>query len=85
MKNVSKLLFLFVLLVVSNYASAQSSEKLKTEQDRLAKKISNTKSLLDKVKTNTEASLNELKIIDKQIQFREDLVRNFDNQIRGAE
>jgi septal ring factor EnvC (AmiA/AmiB activator) len=85
MKNVSKLLFLFFLLVVSNYAVAQSSEKLKTEQDRLAKKISNTKSLLDKVKTNTEASLNELKIIDKQIQFREDLVRNFDNQIRGAE
>jgi septal ring factor EnvC (AmiA/AmiB activator) len=85
MKNVSKLLFLFFLLVVSNYAGAQSSEKLKTEQDRLAKKISNTKSLLDKVKTNTEASLNELKIIDKQIQFREDLVRNFDNQIRGAE
>ena len=85
MKNVSKLLFLFFLLVVSNHISAQSSEKLKTEQDRLAKKISNTKSLLDKVKTNTEASLNELKIIDKQIQFREDLVRNFDNQIRGAE
>jgi len=85
MKNVSKLLFLFFLLVVSNHAGAQSSEKLKTEQDRLAKKISNTKSLLDKVKTNTEASLNELKIIDKQIQFREDLVRNFDNQIRGAE
>jgi septal ring factor EnvC (AmiA/AmiB activator) len=85
MKNVSKLLFLIFLLVVSNHAGAQSSEKLKTEQDRLAKKISNTKSLLDKVKTNTEASLNELKIIDKQIQFREDLVRNFDNQIRGAE
>jgi septal ring factor EnvC (AmiA/AmiB activator) len=85
MKNVSKLLFLIVLLVTSNHLGAQSSEKLKTEQDRLAKKISNTKSLLDKVKTNTEASLNELKIIDKQIQFREDLVRNFDNQIRGAE
>jgi murein hydrolase activator len=85
MKNVSKLLFLLFLLIASNNAGAQSSEKLKSEQDRLAKKISNTKSLLDKVKTNTEASLNELKIIDKQIQFREDLVRNFDNQIRGAE
>lgn len=85
MKNVSKLLFLLFLLIASNHAGAQSSEKLKSEQDRLAKKISNTKSLLDKVKTNTEASLNELKIIDKQIQFREDLVRNFDNQIRGAE
>lgn len=85
MKNVSKLLVLLFIFIVAEQTFAQSSEKLKTEQDRLTKKISNTKSLLDKVKTNTEASLNELKIIDKQIQFREDLVRNFDNQIRGAE
>jgi len=85
MKNVNKLLVLLFIFIAAGQAFAQSSEKLKTEQDRLTKKISNTKSLLDKVKTNTEASLNELKIIDKQIQFREDLVRNFDNQIRGAE
>lgn len=78
--------FFFFLIFLSNFTFSQStSEKLKTEQERLEKKISNTRSLLDKTKTNTEASLNELRLIDNQIKFREALVTNFDNQVRGAE
>jgi septal ring factor EnvC (AmiA/AmiB activator) len=85
MRNVSKYLVLFALFL-SGFVNAQAtSEKLKTEQSRLEKKISNTKSLLDKTKSNTEASLNELQLIDNQIKFREELVVNFDNQVRGAE
>lgn len=85
MKNVNKY-FLIFLVFVTTFSHAQStSEKLKTEQSRLEKKISNTKSLLDKSKTNTQASLNELRLIDNQIKFREALVANFDNQVRGAE
>ena len=52
---------LFIINVTS-YAQ-NSSDKLKKEQDKLEKKISNTKSLLSRSKTNTQASLNELKII----------------------
>lgn len=85
MKNVSNY-FVVVCMCFSSIAISQStSEKLKGEQSRLEKKISNTKSLLDKTKNNTEASLNELRLIDHQIKFREDLVMNFDNQVRGAE
>lgn len=85
MKNANKYL-LILLVFVGTFAQAQTtSEKLKTEQSRLEKKISNTKSLLDKSKTNTQASLNELRLIDNQIKFREALVTNFDNQVRGAE
>ena len=75
------------LLFVLNFTSfgQATSEKLRTEQARLEKKISNTKSLLDKTKSNTEQSLNELRLIDNQIKFREELVTNFDNQVRGAE
>ena len=51
----------------------------------MEKKISNTKALLNKVKTNSQASLNELKLIDNQIRSREELVRVFDNQVRVAE
>jgi septal ring factor EnvC (AmiA/AmiB activator) len=40
---------------------------------------------LKKVKTNSQASLNELKLIDNQIRSREALVRVFDNQVRVAE
>ena len=88
MKNVNKLLFwlLLFLIISSNHVLSQTtSQKLKKEQDRLEAKISNTKSLLDKTKSITEASLNELKIIDNQIKFREELLNNFDNQIRGAD
>ena len=43
-----------------------SADKLKKEQNRLEKKIKNTKSLLDKTKTNTEKSMNELRLIETQ-------------------
>ena len=86
MKNVSKYFLCFFLLSQALFLQAQAtSEKLKTEQTRLEKKISNTKSLLNKTKNNTEASLNELRLIDNQIRFRQELVSNFDNQVRGAE
>lgn len=86
MKNVNSFLFLLFLVCWSFVSFSQSSsEKLKQEQARLEKNISNTKSLLAKTKSNTEASFNELRLINNQIKFREDLMRNYDNQIRAAE
>lgn len=77
---------LVVLLLFFGSAHGQtSSDKLKKEQQKLEKKISNTKALLNKVKSNSQASLNELKLIDNQIKSREALVRVFDNQVRVAE
>ena len=89
MKNVNNPLywFLFCLCFVTNHNlfAQTTSQKLKKEQDRLEAKISDTRSLLDKTKSVTEASLNELKIIDNQIKFREELLNNFDSQIKGAD
>jgi septal ring factor EnvC (AmiA/AmiB activator) len=86
MENVNKMTALVSAIILTLGTFGQSSsEKLKKEQDRLEKKISNTKTLLNKMKNNTEASLNELRLIDNQIKFREELVRNYDNQIRGAQ
>ncbi len=79
--KVITVLFLFAILD----ATAQSSDKLKKEQQRLEQKIANTKMLLEKSKSNTASSFNELKVIENQIKFREQLLRNFNNQIRGAE
>lgn len=77
---------LVVLLLFFGSAHGQtSSDKLKKEQQKLEKKISNTKVLLNKVKSSSQASLNELKLIDNQIKSREALVRVFDNQVRVAE
>ena len=77
---------LVVLLLSFGVVHGQtSSDKLKKEQQKLEKKISNTKVLLNKVKSSSQASLNELKLIDNQIKSREALVRVFDNQVRVAE
>jgi murein hydrolase activator len=82
MKNVISLIF--VLVGIFSFAQT-SSEALKKEQKKIEIKIQNTKSLLKKVKTNSEASLNELRLMDNQIRSREELVRIFDNQVRVAE
>jgi septal ring factor EnvC (AmiA/AmiB activator) len=77
--------FLLVLCSSTLVFAQGTSTQLKREQQKLEKKIANTKSLLNKVKSNTEASLNELRLIDNQIKSREALVRIFDNQVRVAE
>lgn len=78
--------FIVAFAFVTSFSFSQStSEKLKREQDRLEQKINDTKLLLSKSQTNTASSLNELKVIENQITFREQLLINYDNQIRGAE
>jgi septal ring factor EnvC (AmiA/AmiB activator) len=83
MKNVSSLLFFFCFF--GAVFGQTSQEKLKKEQQKLEKRISNTRALLSKVKSNSQASLNELRLIENQIKSREALVRIFDNQVRMAE
>lgn len=85
MSVVSKFLVLFFAFSVGVCHAQSTSEKLKREQDRLEQKINDTKLLLSKSQTNTASSLNELKVIENQIAFREQLLKNYDNQIRGAE
>jgi murein hydrolase activator len=86
MEYVNKIVFSCILICLCHVAFSQkNSEKLRKEQERLEKNIANTKSLLDKTKETTAASLNELKVLENQVKFREELLNNFDNQIRGAE
>jgi septal ring factor EnvC (AmiA/AmiB activator) len=90
MRFVSKHVFfqiglLWMLLFQTPIFAQKNSDKLRKEQERLEKNINNTKSLLNKAKSSTQASLNELKLIDNQVKSREELLLNFDNQIRGAE
>lgn len=86
MVRVTKIiLFLFSISAVIVGMAQNTSDKLKKEQSRLENKIANTKSLLAKSKSNTDASLNELRVIENQIAYRERLLTNYDDQIRGAE
>jgi septal ring factor EnvC (AmiA/AmiB activator) len=72
MKNVIRLLLL-LCFVHQSYAQ-QDQNQLKREQQKLEKRISNTKKLLNKVKNNSQASLNEIRLIENQIRSREALV-----------
>lgn len=85
MSAVNKYIVLAFVFVTTFTFSQSTSEKLKREQDRLEQKINDTKLLLSKSQSNTASSLNELKVIENQITFREQLLKNYDNQIRGAE
>lgn len=85
MKSVSNFVLIAFILLSTGVFGQSTSEKLKKEQARLERNISDTKMLLNKSKSNTEASLNELKVIENQISYREQLLKNYDNQIRGAE
>jgi septal ring factor EnvC (AmiA/AmiB activator) len=88
MKNVvlkNSCLVLLALVAFSNSFAQSKSEQLQAEQKKLEKKLSSTKSLLDKVKKNANSSMNELKLIDNQVKSREALVQNIDNQVRGSE
>lgn len=90
MANVSKnkksnWLLLLLLCCSLTVFGQKKSDQLKAEQNKLEKKLSNTKSLLDKVKSGAQTSLNELRLIENQVKFREELVQNFDNQIRSAD
>jgi septal ring factor EnvC (AmiA/AmiB activator) len=85
MRFVSKYFLILVICCVGNLHAQKNSDKLRKEQERLEKSIANTKNLLDKTKTSTQATLNELKVIENQVKTREELIQNFDNQIRGAE
>ena len=76
-----------ILFVGLSFAVTPQSktDKLKREQKKLENKITNTKSLLKKVTSNREASLNELKLIENQIKSREALLKVYDNQVRMAD
>ena len=83
MKNVIRLLL--ILCFVGPLWGQQDQNQLKREQQKLEKRIANTKKLLNKVKNNSQASLNEIRLIENQIKSREALVNLFDNQVRTAE
>lgn len=76
---------LFLLFGGGVFGQTTSSKRLKQQQQALESKIKASKSLLDKMKQNTKASLDDLRVLENQIRYREKLLSNYDNQIRGAE
>jgi len=86
MRNVNKfsLSILFVCAFFNSFGQ-RKSDKLQKEQEKLEKSISVTRSLLKKTTTNTTSTLNEIKVLDAQLKYREELIVNYDGQIKFTE
>ncbi|MGB0932816.1 MAG: murein hydrolase activator EnvC family protein [Lishizhenia sp.] len=86
MSNASKIaVVLFLFVGVGVYFGQQDANRLKKQQQKLEQQIAATRVLLETSASNTSFSLNQLNLINQQIRSREQLLKNYDNQIRTAE
>ncbi len=60
----------------------KKSDLLKKQEKALIQKIQNTKLLIDQSRANEKLTLSELTIINKQINYRERLIRNYNFQLK---
>ena len=85
MHAVNRILVVLGICFTFNLSAQTTSEKLRKEQQALESSIANSKVLLEKTKSNLKANQQELMLLNTQIDNREKLLRNYDNQIRNAD
>lgn len=76
---------LMFMLLASAVSLGQSKEELQKERDAIAKKIAYTKELLDKTKASEKSAESQLKLLDKKIQFRQQLISSINSEISDIE
>jgi septal ring factor EnvC (AmiA/AmiB activator) len=83
MLNVTRslLLFLFCAFSVITVAQQKDSDRLKKEQEELKKKIGFTEKLLESTKTNKENLTENIGLIERKIEYRDELLNNLDKQL----
>lgn len=82
MLNVTKLICTLCLVCCSVvYGQQKESDRLKKEQSDLQKKISFTQNLLETTKENKENLTENINLIDRKIDYRNDLLNNLDKQL----
>jgi septal ring factor EnvC (AmiA/AmiB activator) len=83
--NLSLRTTLTFLLISCAVFSQKQSDKLKREKESLEQSISNQKSLLSQNKANTKSTFQQLQLLETQLETRNAIIENVDNQIRVAE
>ncbi|MBK6951530.1 MAG: peptidoglycan DD-metalloendopeptidase family protein [Crocinitomicaceae bacterium] len=83
MLNVTRSLLLFLFCVFSFAAVSQQkdSDRLKKEQEELKKKIGFTEKLLESTKTNKQNLTENIGLIERKIEYRDELLNNLDKQL----
>lgn len=75
------ILFLVLLLCFQAYGQQKESDRLKKDQQELLKKIDFTEKLLESTKKNQTDLSENLNLLDRKIQYRQDLLNNLDQQL----
>lgn len=85
MKKWSKIVVITLIagLSATNVWSQNKAEKLKQKQRDLEEKINNTKNMIGTTKNSQRLTIAELAIINQQINYREDLLKNISSQVRN--
>lgn len=80
----NKLLTVIAFFCFTASYAQKSTDRLKQEQKRLEQQIATTKGLFEASKQQAELSLQEVRLIDQQVRYREMLLTNIDNQIKAS-
>lgn len=81
-KRTILLLFLALLLAPAGYAQKKTKESLQKQINALQKEIENANQLLKETSKNKEVTLNQVTLLDKKIQSRQELINAYNEQIK---
>lgn len=79
------IVFGLFLLLAPACVTGQNKKELQKQRDDLNKKIETTKKLINQSESEQKNTLNQIQVIQQQIQFREDLLKNIQQDISGIE
>ena len=77
------ILFFFLFTYLASYS--QNNQSLIDEKNILIKEIEFIKDLLSQAQTEKENSLYTLNLFQKDIELRQSLIQNLDNEIKGVQ
>lgn len=84
-KTMLKVVLLLVVLIAATLVAQEDKKKLETKKSKLEREISETNKELQQTKKNKAANLNQLVLINKKINKREELINELGGEINGIE
>lgn len=75
--------FLFILVNCAFFVSAQSMKELNAKKKKNLEDIELTKVLLSETKSKRKRTVNDLYLINRQVELRQNIISNIDNEVEN--
>jgi len=85
MNHLLRFTFTFFFILLALFMQGQSKSELRQKIDRNQKEIRVANEILDETKASRKSTLNELYVLQKRIELRNDLINNINNQISNLD